>query len=591
MATETEMRSEGKVGVSQYCRAHKASYAAMSPFRSNYRKFVKEFVGVHYSDHGADRGVPQNWIELGVNTYLHTLVARNPRVMLSTKKKELRPAALNGAEVVNKAIERSEMEDSLRIMVQEALFAPLGVMLTGPNLETGNVTITGDSIYEVVSDPILFEDVVIDMGAKSERDITYIGHRFHVPLHAAKANKSYRSSARAKLNEAVDARYRINGEDSARQISRGTPNKEYEYEDYVTLWYTWFPDRGVVWTTAEGVDDEILQEVKWTDPDPYDMLKFIDVPGQVLGLPLVALMYDLHEAGNRLTRKLVRQGVNQKTVNIYKAGKADEAKTIYDAEDMEAVPSMNPGDYVPLKFNGPDGPTNALVLQLFQWFDRNSGNLSSLAGLGPQSETLGQDQLLAAASSIRPRFMAGRLQTVVRSILRKWTRYVMRDPFLDETVLRTVEGVPEPIEDWLRAADIPKSDSWLEINVEPYSMQDRTPTSQMNLLMMIFERLIFPLLPEIKAQGGIIKMQSALKLARQFSQFEQLDELVEFPNARNPSPVEESETARPPVTNRIHTRVNKAGSKREGFEQSMISRLMGQGQQDGAAEAIARRTG
>jgi hypothetical protein len=84
---------------------------------------IKQFVGMHYTDHGADRRVPTNFIELAVTVYVRTLAARAPNVLVSTDIESLRPFARDMEIALNQIPGEIGLGNTLQRSVVEAMFS------------------------------------------------------------------------------------------------------------------------------------------------------------------------------------------------------------------------------------------------------------------------------------------------------------------------------------------------------------------------------------------------------------------------------------------------------------------------------------
>ena len=108
-------------------------------------------------------------------------------------------------------------------------------------------------------------------------------------------------------------------------------------------------------------------------------------------------------------RQLVREAQRYKVVGRTRGVDSEDAERIRAASDGEIVGVDNPEAIQEKMFGGLDQRNFAFMLQIKQLFSWQAGNLDLMGGLGAQSETATQDQLLHASASQR---MAGRLDEV-----------------------------------------------------------------------------------------------------------------------------------------------------------------------------------
>lgn len=84
---------------------------------------IKQFVGSHYSDGGAEQRVPTNFIELAVTIYTRQLAARAPRVLITTGVQNLRPMAKDMEIALNQIPGEIGLGNTLRSAVVDAMFS------------------------------------------------------------------------------------------------------------------------------------------------------------------------------------------------------------------------------------------------------------------------------------------------------------------------------------------------------------------------------------------------------------------------------------------------------------------------------------
>lgn len=580
-------------------QAIRESRRAMQPFRQNRIKFVKQLVGRHYSKSGSPHQVPLNWIDLFTYTLARFLVPDNPQILLTAKEREKIAAFGAVQEHGNETMRKMNLGETLRSWAFEALFAPVSALMVGPNQWSGTHPFTGQDLWSVTADVVDFEDLIVDMGAPTLSSVTYIGHLYDVPLEQAQKSDTFGRKVRSRLTQ-TDLSNSLEGETSIRGITRGLhawSRQEYSFEPMVRLLDVWLPDYGVVLTMPEELDDVVLHERKWDGPQrgPYHLLKFKPVPGQTMGVPPVATVYDMHDALNSVIRKSVRQAQRQKTVLGYRSGKERDAENIRDADDGEIVPMTDTGAVQEFRFGGADGPGTALVMMIRDWLDFASGNLSAIAGLGPQSETATQDQMILQSASKLVDDMQKRLVRSTTDVCRDLVDYIIRDDLLNTKVEMRHPGYPEALLVPLRHKDLPADMTSDDVELDVYSMQYQTPSSRMQTINALLDRVL-QAWPIIQENGGAVDLQVYFEEMGRLTQWRRLSELVTFdrPGAYNGQAANGQGAggpSRPPTTNRITTRVNRPGTTRQGKEQALIAHLQGMNRQPSEMAAAGRGVG
>ena len=86
--------------------------------------------------------------------------------------------------------------------------------------------------------------------------------------------------------------------------------------------------------------------------------------------------------------------------------------------------------------------TNSLAyaIQLDRILSRNAGNLDLLGGLSPQSDTVGQDELLASNASKRIADMQDRVTEFTTRIVKDLAWYLWNDPLIDLPLVKRLDG-------------------------------------------------------------------------------------------------------------------------------------------------------
>ena len=246
--------------------------------------------------------------------------------------------------------------------------------------------------------------------------------------------------------------------------------------------------------------------MKWDGPDnylgPYHCLWFDEGEGNAMPVSPIDQIIDIHDATNDVGRKLIMQALRQKTVLTVATPSQDDADRLSNAEDGDVVRIRNSSPPSETSFGGPDAMNMNFLLQLLEIGDQAAGNLSMLAGQAAQSDTLGQDQMLADANNRRLRDMQSRVLDHLQGAIRDIMWWVINDPGLHERTTREVAGVEVPVE--LTARQIEENpDAFLDMNfeIDPYSLTGQTPSQQLSGMLNIVSQVVLPMLPMLEQQG------------------------------------------------------------------------------------------
>jgi len=531
---------------------------------------VKQYVGAHYSDDGSEHVVPTNFLEMAVTIYTRLLAARSPSVLVSTGVPSLRPFARDMEIALNLIPAEIGLGDTLNRAVVEALFS-FAVVKVG--LSKTDRTELGQEYGEPFVDLVSIDDYFIDMSAKNRGGVQFEGNDYWLPLDEAQAMYD------GKPSEIIPDDHTVAGAQGEKRAEEVTTSEGANiFEDRVWLRDVYVPKAGKVLTY--GVKSlKKFREIDFDGPDhgPYHTLGFSPVPGNILPLPPVALWRDLHELGNNLFRRLGRQAENKKSVAAFQGGNDNDVNALKQANDGDGIrySGQKPEQ---ITVGGIDAPTLAFYLQVKDLFSYLGGNLDSLGGLAPQADTLGQDKMLTEAASARVNQMGEKTFEFVGDIFKSLAWYDWTDPIRQRKIRKPIKGTNISVASIWSAETRDGDFLDYNIDIDVYSMQDDTPSSKLQKLGMALERFVFPVLPQVEAQGGEIDFKVLFGLVSKFGNVPELDEVVRFSepsdNAKlpqgNPQPA-----MKPANTTRTYERVNRPGATRSGKDAVLSQLLMG----------------
>lgn len=561
------------------------------------KNICEQIGGRHYSEGYNDR-VPANYLELTRTIFLNNLIASPPEAMVSTAVPGLKPAALDFEAVLNMCIKRSGMYDILRACVDDALvgmgIVRLGLVKAG-DLDDGyggTVEYGRPGLFRVDLD-----DWVHDMTASRWETVAYMGHRYAVELEAAKAEDSFEKKERDKLSTVERPDSNEDGDQRIVNLQTGGEQDDtVQDRDYTELWDIYYPKEQKVCTyaaTVDGISGVPLREMEWRGPGlgPYHRLCYGEMPGNTLPLPPAYSWLDIHELVNPLLNKCGDQAERQRTIFGYRGGTStQDARNIMDAMDGEWRKLMDPNGVVPFQVPGVDPNTLAFVLNLQNMYSWLTGNLDALGGLSPQSETVGQDRLLAQAASKRVQAMNMQTLAFTTRLVEEYATYVWEEPVEDFVTERSVPGFRTGVPVRMNAGEREGKFPDYDISIVPISMHRMTPNEEVQAMMQVWERIVLPAMPVLEAQGVRVKVEDFLRHLARRGKWDWLDDMLEFTGMPSESaPKARGSSGMPAQTNRTYTRVNRPGATRENSNSAMIQHLMGRNQQPAEAAAAFRR--
>lgn len=572
----------------KFVRLHEAIESSClllaSPRRSRLDA-VKQYVGSHYSDNGSLKKVPTNFLELAVTIYSRMLAARTPRALVTTEAIELRPFARDLEIALNQIPKEIKFGETLKRAVLDAFF---GFSVVKVGIAPQGKEVSGVPYSEPYVDYVELDDYFCDMTAKDWGSIQFEGNDYWADKEDVKA--LFGVDLDADEFNAVGP----SGEEQAKSVGASTPGTPYM--DRVQLRDVYICNTGRVITYALK-SMVIIRDEFFDGPDgsPYVHLGYSKVPGNLLPLPPVMLWLDMHELGNVLFRKLANQADKKKSVAAFGGGNEDDVRALQGANDGDGIRYSGQKPEV-INVGGIDAPTLAFYLQVRDLFSYFSGNLDSLGGLSPQSDTLGQDKLLNEAANARVSAMSEAVVDFAKEIFERLAWYVWTDPVRERTIRKTVRGY-EQISITKKWTPETRDGDFLDYNfsVDVYSMQDNSPSTKVQKFGQVFERFILPLMPMLQEQGAYIDIEAVCSFLAKHADLPELDEFVKFSNATqqerppkgNPNP-DQDQSYKPPVTTRRYERVNRPGGSRSGNDNAMSRLLMGENLQPAEASAAGR---
>lgn len=543
---------------------------------------VRQFVGSNYSDDGSDKDVPVNLLALYVGIVGKSLIAKNPRVHLSTFNRSHKPTVRAMQDWCNQEIERLQLASTLQRVVLDALFSVgiAKVALATPQesaLVAWNVR-AGAPYCESVD----LDDFVYDTHACDLSHAAFVGHRVRVPLEVAKDTYKVK-----KLRADEDEAYNEGGDERIGVIGKGTASDEEEFEEMVDLWEIYLPRHREVYCIADQHldmgDNESVKPLSvrpWLGPDtgPYHFLGFGVVPGNAMPKAPLQDLLTLHLTVNHLYRKLIRQAERQKSNTAVAGGADEDGNRIMHADDGDIIRVDRPDQIVQMETGGPNNQNYVLAESLRNLFSYLGGNLDMLGGLSPQSKTATQDKLLAEGASRSMQDMQERTVEFTSQVIRAMCWYWKHDPF---RVMRTKYAVPgTPEIEAMRTVGPrdrePVSFEEMEVRIDPYSLRHKSPEERMAMIDQMVTQVLVPMAPILQQQGVVFDAEKWLEIKEQYMDEPGLRDLL---STADPPTVESSTGAdaapKPGQTERKYVRENRPGRTEQGDMMHLRNSLMG----------------
>lgn len=562
----------------------KWSLKKLEKFRKTATDSVTQYVGSHYGEGGSTKKVPVNLLELATTIYVRLLAARAPKCNITSTDLRLMPFAADLELVVNQIPKEIGLTETIQRAVVEAMFS-MGVVKVGLRGVSEDPKVGDEPFVSLVRT----EDYFCDMSAHSWDEIQYEGNDYWMDVDQVKEIFG------VDLTPEEDNNVGDEGQISTRSIS--VDDTSTPLFERVRLRDVYIVRTGHL-ITYDLRTLKILRDIPWDGPEgsPYVRLGFSHVPSNLMPLPPVHLWLDLHELANTVFRKLSNQATRKKTVTVFQGGNDEDVHRFKTAVDGEAIRSnAKPQD---MSVGGVDNGNLAFFIQNKDLFNILAGNIDALGGLSPQADTAAQEKLIGEASSARLKSMGDSVTDFARAIFRRLAWYAWTDP-VRKRVLKKPAGKNTGVYVKVEWTPETRDGDFLDYNldIDVFSMRDDSPSTRVEKMMLIFERLIFPLQQQLEAQGGYIDMRQLSAYIGENTNLPELAEFVKFqegaqsssrPIAGNPNP--EYVSTKSPYSRHVYERVNRPGATRHGRDAALMQTLLGgkAQQNDMAALAIGR---
>lgn len=555
----------------------------LRPYREKRREAIRAYAGYNWSEDGAKDRQPVNLLSLYTSIVGRKLVAKHPRVMLSTFSRELKPTVAAMQDWMNKKLVKIGYQYTLQRIALDAMFS-IGIgkvcILSPGQAEVGGYQRMAGEPYFAHID---LDDAVWDVNARCLEEVSFVGHRYRVPLDTVKDSKYFDAKPRKEVQAANDDPYNLEGDEKVKTLGVGTLGGEDDFEEYAELMEVYLPRHNLIVTLAEGVQDALAIK-DWVGPasGPYHFLCLGEVPGNAFPKAPIMDLVDLHATVNNLYRKLDRQAARQKTVLTVQGGADEDGKRIIDANDGEVIRVDNPDRAREYTTGGINQQSLVYATHAKDLFVYLGGNLDSLGGLAPQAGTLGQDQMLEKNASSVVSDLQDRVVSYAEGVLRGLGWYWWNDPFQTMRSVYRVPGSPDiaierQITPEQRAAG--KFED-LDLDIDPYSMQPDTPQSRLNTLNQVVQGIIMPSMELLQQKGIEFDIAEYLKKVAHYTNTPDLEELVtisDLPEQKAGPEEEEGAdyvSTAPASTTRRYVRESSGGSNTRGAKDSAMMQAL-----------------
>jgi hypothetical protein len=525
--------------------------------------------------------------------YTVALAANNPQVMVSTPLVENWPFAKRFEINLNKLISDMELDVTFRAIVLDAFFC-LGcgvVMMRDTDTRFHGILESEEDVWLDPGEPWLnrvsLDDLILDMTAKELTKMRYCGHRYRADFEKVQSEPGYDKKVVGKLTPTSKAS--VDNPDFARDIAAGIAVDDDELKPMIWLQDLWVAENNTVATMAVNQDLPPLLEREWTGSQagPYKFLSLGNVPDNVIPASPAVNLKGMHDLQNRLHRRMEADSDAHRVVNVYPPSGADDAERIRTAKRNSWHRMNDPKSIQQVEMGGVDQRDQALALFIQEEYDRFAGNLLAMGGLGPQSATVGQEEMIHGQVSRTEADMRMAVVSFASDSILDLGRLMWEDETLELTSSMSLgnSGITLP-SNWMPGYRQGNFEDY-DFRVEPYSMVFKTPEQKLQELFQVLQQ-IAPLWPMFQASGASLDAEAIVDEIARLKNRPEFKRFITFAAPADMLGGDQNTVRQSPVTSRENIRRNiPTGGTRDARSQILQQALMGGGKQINSQQAAA----
>lgn len=546
------------------------------------RRLKRTYMGDQHPSGDDKKTTPMNLTKIAAHVYLQQILPGELRSLITARFPEVEAISEGLERGTNERIKETHTGREVGAATHEALLSSIGGIVRVGEETTGIVNFKGVGDVETSATAvrqIATERFFFDVQAEQWPFITFAGDIFTVPLDWAKSFKGFLPKARGKLTS-MRLRDVIPGSGPARQVEQQPSDQEYQAQTQIMA--VWLPLEGSAGKMAMLVPKsfDLLHEIDWDGPEhgPYHRLSFNDMPGEIEQIAPLELLRHLHAVSNTILVKMMNRIEASKEVALVNASNPEMAEKIIKAEDMAWLLDESSGPE-PVKFarmGSIGGDLAAMLIHMRRLFSWQGGNIDLAGGMQAQSETLGQDRILAAAANRTIQEMGKRVEKFARGIVRSLAWYEWTDPIRERVFMRTVEDGGHQYRfpsEWTPAT---RNGDFLDhdVQVDVYALQHRSPEERLAALQQSLGQ-IMPLYPLLQAQKGTLDVRELVDLIAKLRDLPELRRIIRGTTQRQPP-----ELSEPPQ--KTQTQEDRRAVPQRDEELEMAGQLASMGSKGGS---------
>jgi hypothetical protein len=356
----------------------------------------------------------------------------------------------------------------------------------------------------------------------------------------------------------------------------------------IRLMDVWVPCEMKVYT----LDGEARRVVHVSDYDgnvdgPYKYLCLNEVPDNLMPLGQLETLEMLGRLYNKLYGKLSNQAGDQKNITVFEAGAEEDAKALLSSRDGDFKKVQDVERVKPLALGGINQQNFAFALNVASEFNKLGGNISTLAGLGASTDTVGQENIIHQQNGVLFSKMQAQVVRFAGEVGKELGWHLWHDQVGFRASVSAEEyGVPDLVFDRSWIPGVREGDfANYNFEVEPYSMAYRSPQERFGAMNMVLQQVVMPLMqtPAGMQSGLTIDTKELVKYASDLLNMPELTKIVKHADGNMAQPMpEDIAGGMKPQREYVH-RSAKSKANPEQEQQKQAVEMMGSAQRDNAA--------
>jgi hypothetical protein len=565
--------------------AIKSSRNVLDLFDGDRSTMLRDYAGPLYSPYDRLKTARYvNKLNSTARIYQMALAFNNPQCKITSWDQKLWPFARKYEVNVNKVAANINLNVTMQECVLDAFFllgtlkvrmASAGVREVEPNvwLDPGKPWV----------DRVSISDLILDMPAKSLRNMRFYGDRYRASFDAVRHRDDFDSKVTRKMSPSSKLNQNASSE-RGDAIAFGNAVDDDELEPMCWLMDLYLPRErqfATLCADQDGLAPLKVEDWDGSDQGPYKFMAFGYMPDNVMPTTPAQQLVLLDRLMNRLYGKLASQAKRQKNTVAFAAGKDDVAQRGKEAEDGEFWNGgLDPkNSLVPVNFPGIDGNTHAFFMAAQEVYNTQAGNERALGGLGEEAGTLGQEQMIGQKAAGLIGYLKGQVNNCAADVMREIGALMWDDNVL--TVDSSVEAgtTGYRVDASWKPGDRQGLKDHYDFAVEPNSMAFRPPEAKLNTLTQ-FVGTFVQAQPAI--QAGLIDGQEFARIFAEYTNTPEIMRIVKQMQMGN-NPADPHQATKAPNTSREVVRRSAPGGPRGQGTAAVLSQMMqGRGAPQGA---------